>query len=424
MKKQQIAQIASYFGLGFGHFILGHKLQGAILFCVELIVIFFNLAFIKGIWGLITLGETVQKMDGFSVTQGDHSIFLLVDGVLMLGLLVIILIIYIYNISSVKHIIKDNLQVLPPLKFFKNIYENYFVALILIPAGILFLLFTLMPLIITVLIAFTNYSAPDHIPPRNLVDWVGFKTFTNFFSMPLWSSTFFRVGIWTIVWAISSTFTCYFGGLCLSLILKRKDILFKKVWRTIFILPWAIPDFVSLLVFRLLFSGVGPLNTLLEQLIGFKIHFWSDPILAKITIVLINMWLGVLYFMVMVSAALTNIPADICEAADVDGANAIRKFWNITLPILLLQTSPIIILTFAMKFNNFNSIFLLTNGGPVDSSLQYAGHTDILITWLYKLTLQQNQYNISSVISLLLFVFLAIVSFLQLSKTKSFKEGE
>lgn len=422
MNRKKIASTLSYLGLGLGHFALGHWVQGLIFFVLEAAYLFYIPAFAKGLWGIATLGEKVHEVNGFNIIQGDHSIFLLVDGVFTLILLGLFILVYIINIRSVRKILAEETQPPSPGAFFSSLYQKHFAALILVPTGLLFLIFVLVPIIVTALIAFTNYAAPGHIPPRSLVDWVGLDVFVEFFSMSLWGSTFIRVGVWTFIWALCATFTCYAGGLALALLLSRKDIVCKKFWRTIFILPWAIPGFVSLLIFRLLFSGVGPLNALIESLLGQKIQFWSDPLIAKCTVILINMWLGVPYFMVMISGALTNIPLDIYEAADIDGATAFQKFRVITLPMLLLQTAPILILTFAMNFNNFNAIFLLTDGGPVDSTLQYAGHTDLLITWLYKLTLQQNKYNIASVISLFLFIFLVSISFWQLSRTKAFKE--
>lgn len=422
-KKNKKALFLSYIFMGGGHIYLKHYFEGIIFFIIEVLYILNIPNIYHGIWGILTLGDTVQSRQGFDVIQGDNSIYLLVNGVITVLFLIALFFIYRRSIKNVYSIIKNDTPP-PKLKeFFRSIYEKHFVLLILIPAGAMFVIFILTPIIITMLIAFTNYSAPNHIPPRNLVDWVGLSNFSGFFSMKILGNTLVKTSVWTVIWAFSSTFTCYAGGFALALILSIKTIKYKKLWRTIMILPWAIPGFVSLLMFRLLFSGVGPLNSLIESILGYRIMFWSSPLIAKITIVLINMWLGVPYFMVMISGSLTNIPSDIYEASCIDGASITKQFRHITLPMVLMQTAPIIVLTIAMNFNNFNAIYLLTSGDPKNSSLFYAGETDLLITWLYKLTLQQNQYNLSALISMILFIFLVIVSYIELSKTKAFKEN-
>ncbi|STW38328.1 maltose/maltodextrin ABC transporter [Klebsiella pneumoniae] len=215
--------------------------------------------------------------------------------------------------------------------------------------------------------------------------------------------------------------TCSFGFL-LALALENKKIKGKKIWRVIFILPYAIPTFVTLLVFRLLFNGVGPINNLLNEAGFGAINFLSDPVIAKFTVILASVWVSAPYFMLLITGAMTNIPRDLYEASEVDGANKLQQFFEITLPMVLNQVAPSLVMTFAHNFNNFGAIYLLTEGGPINPDYRFAGHTDILITWIYKLTLDFQQYQIASVISIVIFLFLSAFATWQFKKMKSFKE--
>jgi arabinogalactan oligomer/maltooligosaccharide transport system permease protein len=413
--------------MGMGQLYNRYFLKGILLFIIELIYLIKMPRMIKGIWGIITLGETRQRMNGFEVIQGDHSIFLLIEGVVVIIMLCILAGLYIWNIKDAKRIgneMANGQSYMTTKEYLTNMYDRSFVSIMLTPAALGVLFFILLPIMVTVLVAFTNYSAPDHIPPRNLVDWVGFQNFINIFKLKIWSKTFIKIGSWTVIWAILSTLLNYSCGLIMALMMNRKNIKFKGFWRTMFILPYAVPAFISLLVFRLLFSGIGPVNNFIVS-VGFdRIPFFTDPLLAKVSLILINTWLGAPYFMVLLSGSLTNISSSIYEAAEIDGASKWVQFWKITLPLLLFQTAPVLILTFAYNFNNFGAIYLLTNGAPTNSALRYAGETDILITWIFKLTNDQSQFYMAAVISIILFVFIASFSTYQFIKSKSFTEED
>lgn len=285
--------------------------------------------------------------------------------------------------------------------------------------------FTIMPIVFTVMLAFTNYSAPDHIPPAKLVDWVGFKTFTDLVKMKSWSHTFVGVLIWTIIWAVLATVTTYFGGILVALLIEQKGIRFKKLWRTIFIIPYAIPQLISLLVMKNLFNGqFGPINQYLGYFGLGGLPWLTDPFWAKVTVITVNMWIGIPVSMVLILGILTSIPRDLYEAADVDGASTLQKFRIITMPFILFSTMPILIMQFAGNINNFNVIFLLTGGNPAKGDYQFAGATDLLITWLYKLTLDNNKYNVASAVGIIIFLIVAIFSIWNFRRSKSFKEED
>ncbi|MGF1727595.1 carbohydrate ABC transporter permease [Photobacterium nomapromontoriensis] len=397
----------------------GHRLKGCVFLAIQLMTLIVFPDLLASLKGLISLGEIAQVRKGFTIIQGDNSVFMLVEGVIALLYSFLFICLYLANVKEALHSTKVKLTLREQLK---EIYDKKFAFIMLSPAFIASIAFIILPIVITVLVSFTNYSAPHHIPPRNLVDWVGFKNFISLFELKIWSSTFFGVASWTVAWAFLATVcTCGFGFL-LALALQNRNIKAKKAWRFVFILPYAIPAFVTLLMFRLLLNGIGPVNATLNAWGFDSIAFLSDPFTAKITVIAVSVWVGAPYFMLLIAGALTNIPADLYEASEVDGASKFQQFWEITLPMVLHQVAPSLVMTFAHNFNNFGAIFLLTEGGPINPEYRFAGHTDILITWIYKLTLDFQQYQIASVISIIIFLFLSGIAIWQFRRMKSFKD--
>lgn len=427
MKHKKISTILSVVCMGLGQFYNKSFVKG-ILFLLVGISFVLNIGnYTSGVWGIFTLGETPQSSVGFDVVQGDHSIFLLLEGLIKTILLIATLTVYVYNIIDAKKLgqMRDEGHLKTTFKeTLLKFYNENFVKIMLTPAALGTIFFIILPILATTLIAFTNYSAPNHLPPRNLVDWVGFENFRNIIKLKSWSYTFGKLLLWTGIWAIASTFLNYVVGLGLALLTNKKGIKLKGMWRTIYILPYAMPAFISLLVFRLMFNGIGPINNMLVNLGIERIPFFTDPILAKISVLAINTWVGAPYFMVLLSGSLTNISSTLYEAAEIDGATKMQQFKHITLPMLLFQTAPVLILSFAYNFNNFGAIYLLTDGNPVNSNLKFAGETDILVTWLYKLTVNQQQFGMAAVISIVLFAFIATVSLYNFRKSKSFTEED
>ncbi|KYH35119.1 maltose transport system permease protein MalF [Clostridium tepidiprofundi DSM 19306] len=426
MKRAHKSAALSAVFMGAGQLYNKEILKGCIFAIIELIAILKFNYFTKAIHGLITLGDTPQYFEN-GISKGDHSIFLLIEGLIALIILIVILTLYIINIvNAYKYgkFIEEGNKPLSTKEAIKASWEKYFPHIMLTPAFLFTIFFILLPIIFTFAVAFTNYSSPNHLPPRHLVDWVGFRNFKNLVKLKIWNNTLLHVGLWTVVFATITTIFNYFGGLVLALLTNAKKIKFKKLWRTIFILPYAIPAFISLLIMRLVFSGPGPVNHLLVTLGLGKVPFFTNAAHAKVMILLINMWLGAPYFMILMAGVLTNIPNSLFEAAEIDGASKWQQFWKITLPMVLFQTMPLLIMTFAYNFNNFGVIYLLTDGNPVNGSFKYAGSTDILISWIYKMTKDQNQFHMAAVVTILLFLIVAGVSTFSFIKTKSFKEED
>ncbi len=191
-------------------------------------------------------------------------------------------------------------------------------------------------------------------------------------------------------------------------------------------LSCAVPSFVSLLIMRTMLQPDGAVNVLLRNL-GWiaqdsSLPFFTDSLWAKVTIIVINIWVGVPYTLLQLTGVLQNIPGELYEAAKIDGANAMQIFSKITLPYMLYITTPYLIATFTGNVNNFNIIYLLSGGDPVTDLASTAGSTDLLVTWLYKLTIDKQYYNVGAVIGILTFMILAAVSLLAYRNSKSYKE--
>ena len=395
---------------------------------------------IQSLKGLITLGD---KNDNLAVKYRDHSVFMLITGLIVLIITVIFIVLYVYNIKDAKKsagkIIENGYPTMLQTK--KEMEQTAFPAFGIIPIILLISFFTLIPLLFSALVAFTNYSSPDHIPPANTVDWVGFQSFADMFARKTttgesnaWAAAFGSIAIWTVIWAVFATFTCFFVGFFFAVILQDKRVSIPKFYRTIFILPYAIPTMLSLFIWANLLNGTfGPINRTLQYigLIQQGIPWLSSPSMAKVTLILVNIWIGFPYSMILTTSSMTAIPNSLYEAAVIDGATKWTQFTKITFPLVMFQTGPLLIMQFASNINNFGAVFFLTGGGPnliiggqnATISTQ-AGATDLLISWIYKLTMNSNNYNTASVLSILVFIVLVPFAVFQFTRTKSFKDGE
>ena len=241
------------------------------------------------------------------------------------------------------------------------------------------------------------------------------------------STTFIGILKWTAIWAVFATFLNYIFGMMLAMIINRKGIKFKGFWRTMFVISIAVPQFVTLLVMAQLLHDRGAINIILKDIgwISESIRFLLNGTNAKIVVIIVNMWIGIPYTMLITSGILMNIPKDLYESAKIDGAGPVVQFFKITLPYMLSVTGPYLITQFIGNINNFNVIFLLTGGGPLSLNYFQAGETDLLITWLYKLTLNEKNYALASTIGIVIFAISATLSLIVFRRvTGDGKEGQ
>ena len=379
--------------------------------------------------GTKTQGMQTQEVDGIKIqvaVEGDNSMLLLIFGLASLIFCLFFAYLYWCNLKSACHLHFLKKEGKPAPSFMEDVKTlvngRFHMTLMTIPLiGVL--LFTLLPLIYMITLAFTNYDH-NHLPPKSLFDWVGLTNFGNVFSGRM-ADTFFPLLSWTLIWAVFATVTNFFFGIVLALLINTKGLKFKKMWRTIFVITIAVPLFISLLIMRNLLNDVGPVNSLLQNwgLISEPIPFLSNPTWAKFSIIFVNMWVGIPYTMLIATGIIMNLPAEQIEAAEIDGASKFQIFKSITFPQILLIMTPTLIQQFIGNINNFNVIYLLTGGGPTNSKFYQAGSTDLLVTWLYKLTVAAADYNLASVIGILIFALSAIFSLLAYTRTASYKEG-
>ncbi|OIJ10499.1 sugar ABC transporter permease [Anaerobacillus alkalilacustris] len=423
----KIAAVLSALFMGLGQIYNKQYIKGILLSLSKvLVLVFFSRPIIDGLYGLITLGETPQvRQRGRIIEQGDHSILLMAEGLLLLFLLIAILFVYYFNIRDAYQIgkLREQGKAIQPFKAtMKNVWENGFAYILITPTALFMVLLTVFPLIFTALIAFTNYSSPNYLPPANLVDWVGLQQFVRLFTMESWRGTFIGVFSWTIIWATLSTVMVVFFGLFVAVVLSQKVVKFTKFWRNLFILPWAVPGFVTILIFRSMYNGqYGIINDMLRAVGLNGVPWLSDPMWAKVAVLLTNLWLGFPFWMALFTAILTTISKELYEAAEVDGATIVQQFRKITLPIVMVAAIPLMVFTFAFNFNQLTFIYLMTEGGPTNSSYNFAGHTDILLSWIFKMTLDNGQYAIASAVALLVFLIIAGFAYFNLKNTKSMK---
>jgi len=417
--------ISSILFMGLGHVLyLKQYLKGLFFAAIEVVFIAYLPKITVVLGNLITLGEPQPHLP---IRQRPHSMFMLIDGIIVLALIFIFIGFYIISVRSA--VAESDQSRRSPIGLREGI--NRALPMIgLAPSIGLILFFVFIPLVFSACVAFTNYSSPGHIPPNNTVDWVGLENFKTLFGgHTTWTGALVRVALWTLTWAVLATATCYFGGMLTAVVLKESRMRIAGFFRILFILPYAIPSVISMLVWQNLLNGTfGTLNRTLFTLgvIAKPIPWLGDPRLAKFTAVMINLWAGFPYFMLLTLGSMTAISQDVYEAAEIDGAGKIQLFWKIILPIVLYQTAPLIIMSFTHNVNNFGAIFFLTGGGPVvkDSTLTSSGGTDILITWIYKLTVNLMKYHYASVLAVMVFLVLAPIAMINLRRTRSFREGE
>lgn len=320
--------------------------------------------------------------------------------------------------------------------------DKFHITLLTLPVlGIV--LFSVVPIIVLILVAFTNYDQ-QHLPPSELFDWTGLTNFISLFGggglTITFSYSFVRVLIWTIVWSIFATFTTFIGGIMLSLFLRNKRTRLPKLWRALFVVTIAVPQFVSLLLVRNFFANNGIANTILQNLgvidwfqsmgiiSGDYIPFLTAPGWAHVMIILINIWIGVPYQMLIMTGVLSNLPEDQIESASMDGATKFQIFRHITMPYVLFVTGPALVTDFVKNINNFNVIYLLTQDVYVttDQALanSQAKEVDLLVTWLFRLTQEYYNYKMASVIGIIVFIICSVITLVAFGMmTKGEKEG-
>ncbi|MDO4670178.1 MAG: sugar ABC transporter permease [Aerococcus sp.] len=399
--------------------------KGILFFVVGIIFLLqFILKGFDAFFRLVSLGV---------IPMQDHSLFMLIRGTVQMVITVIFLIFYVAQIKDARdtrlRLLAGEKIPMTPKELLASVYENGFPYLLIVPAYIFMTISIIFPVLVTIFISFTNYNF-QHIPPAFLIDWTGLANFLNIFSLSTMREAFLSVLSWTLIWTVCATTLSITLGVLTAVIANQKFIVGRRFFGVIFLLPWAVPAFITILTFSNMFNdSFGAINL---QVIPFLNHLlpfvnipalaWkTDPTWTKVAIILVQGWLGFPYIYVMVTGILQSIPEDLYEAARIDGASASTQFRTITLPMIMAVAAPTFVTQYTQNFNNFSMIYLFNDGGP-GSVGGNAGSTDILISWIYKLTTGQSpQYSIAAALTLIISIIVISVSLLVFRRTRAFE---
>ena len=435
----------SFVVMGLGNMARGQFLRGLLFLLFEIVFILYMvttgaywLSMLPSLGHLGPSEEYNAVLDTYVTTYHDNSFKILLYGVLTIFFIIAFIYTWRVNVRQAK----INQQILESGRRLKStgddlrslVDESFYKTLLTLPLlGIL--IFTVLPIVFMILVAFTNYDGTHDGYFNSLFSWVGLDNFNTIFNWSsgnaTYSATFGEVLTWTLIWAFFATFSNYFLGMFVAMMINKKGIKFKKGWRTILVLTIAIPQFISLLYVSKMFAKNGLINGFLLRMgwIAKALPFWESASWARVTVILINIWIGIPYLMLIVTGILMNIPADLYESAKIDGASGWKQFTKITLPYMLFITGPYLLTSFTGNMNNFNVIYLLTGGGPVNPAASGAsgsvGFTDLLVTWLFKITTgAESKYYMASVVGILIFVVVAVISLVVYNLLPSVKNEE
>lgn len=435
--------------MGAGYIAKKQIMNGLIMIALEAVFLVMCLFYaVPNLADFGTLG-TVQFEQVFdpltltsTVNDYDNSFLILLNSIISLFLIVTFILVYIHNIKVVYRLQQQKESGRHINTFREDVKamfnDKFHITLMSLPCiGII--LMNVLPILVLVAVAFTNYDQ-QHMPPSALFSWVGLKNFKSLFTRSTtvtFGYSFGKILVWTLEWAFLATFTTFIGGILLAKFINNKKTKVPKLWRTLFVIAIAVPQFVTLLLVRNFFADSGIVNTICSSVgltdflkdIGLVsphltyIPFLTSPGWAKVMIVLINIWVGIPYQMLIATGVLMNIPEDQIESARIDGASGFQIFAKITMPYILFVQGPSLITDFVKNINNFNVIYLLTQDVFVTSNQLLANsnakEVDLLVTWLFRLTNEYYNYKMASVIGICVFVICAaftLITFTQMIK--------
>ncbi len=400
--------------MGLGQLCYGQIVKGLVyLGCFGVLLGYFLTRGIADLIGFFTLGSNEENL--WLGIPGDNSLTMLILGLFAIFILIFTVILYVTNVKDAVYTAKRRESGAPAPKFRQTLEtaadRNFHLTALTLPVvGVT--VFSILPIVFMICIAFTDLGG-DVVYPK-LASW-SFSPWQKILSLGKIGSTFGKILSWNIVWAIVSTGLNFVVGLGMALLLSKRNVRGSKFWRAFPILAYAIPGFISMLGFKFMFSQSGPINYYLSQAGHMRIFFLTNDASAKWWArgigLFVNAWISTPSIMLMTTGILSNINTDLYEAASLDGASPFQQFRKITLPFVIFSTTPVLIGQFVGNFNNFG-IFFFLRGGVISNYADYflASDTDLLINWLYKLSVDNNYYSIGAAISLIIFLITAALS--------------
>ncbi len=377
--------------------------------------------------GFFTLGTREENL--WLGIPGDNSLTMLILGLFSIFILIFGMVLYITNVRDAAYTAKQRQQGYPAPKFRDTLAtaadrKFHITALTFPVVGVA--IFSILPIVFMICIAFTDLGG-DVVYPK-LANW-SFAAWKKILSLGKIGGTFVKILGWNIVWAIASTLLNFVLGLGMALLLNKKNVKGSKFWRAFPILAYAVPGFISMLGFKFMFSQSGPINYYLDEAGLMRIFFLTNDASAKWWArgigLFVNAWITTPSIMLMTTGILSNINTDLYEAASLDGASGFQQFKRITLPFVIFSTTPVLISQFVGNFNNFG-IFFFLRSGVISNYADYflASDTDLLINWLYKLSVDNNYYSIGAAISLVIFLITALLSLSVYVRSNAYKQED
>ena len=409
--------------MGTGQMLNGQYVKGLLYLLAEVaFVAYFAVRGVGDIIGFFTVGT--QKADAWLGIEGDNSVIMLLWGIFAWFALVVLVALWVSNIKDAqKYADMRPFKTLPTFKddlssLLNKNFCKFILVLPLVGVGI----FNVLPIVFMILIAFTNYGG-DIVPPE-LVDW-SLDSFKKLVALGELSQSFVKILGWNLLWAFASTFANYFMGLGLALLFNKKCVKGKAIWRAFPVLAYAMPGFITLLAFKFMFSNGGPINNMIVADGGKIIDFFgiNSTWMSRGIGFFVNAWLSVPSIMLLATGILSNINADLYEAAKIDGASSWVQFKKITLPFVIFSTTPVLISQFIGNFNNFGVFFFLRSNVTSEGYF-LASDTDLLINWLYRMSIDKNYYSIGAAISLVIFIITSVLSLIVYVRSASYKKED
>lgn len=308
----------------------------------------------------------------------------------------------------------------------KNSLDSY---KYLAPSLISILVLSILPILYTVFMAFTDYNLKNQnfgYGTENGWHIVGLYQFERILTGPL-KNQFFPLLVWTVIFTTISTLGAFLIGLIFAMVLSDKNMKESFIYKGLLVIPWALPGAITIISFKGLFnSEYGAINAILQQLhlINDPIMWLTTPLAARTAVILVNLWLGFPYMMNVCIGALSSISDTYYEAAKIDGATRWQQFIKITLPSISSVSYPLLISNFAFNFNNINSAYLLTEGGPSKAGSSFAGWTDIIGSSAYKMSTSNGNFALGAAMSILLFIIIGAISLINMRMSGQFKEAQ
>jgi arabinogalactan oligomer/maltooligosaccharide transport system permease protein len=369
-----------------------------------------------GISGLLSLAEGGRRI--------DKSLIFMIEGIVAIFLVLISLGLYAISFNDVYKTEKDIIKGIRPRNWFETlskIEQDGFPYMVSAPALIVTIFIVLVPITTAILLSFTGMDPQN----QSKFGWVGINNYKLIaLGQGLAGSVFWSILTWTLIWTVVATSMAIATGFSLAILANNDRIKGKTFFRVVYLLPWAVPAFITIMFFSIMFSPNGALTTVIYDVFNVQVQVKNDATLSRITLIFLQTWLGSSYVFLLSTGVLQAIPGDLYEAAQIDGATAWQKLKRITLPIVLFQTAPLLVGQYTFNFNNFSIIYLFNGGGPFNPSKygNLAGSTDLLISYIYKLTMENQYQSIGAAITIVISMGLMLFAFIGFKNSKAFRE--